>query len=139
MKLFLNLLVLLTFFGFSKPSVAETKEATEEHFQNLFITAGYSTAFGAALGAAILGLSERPGSKLRYIAVGASVGFIAGSLLGTCVIFYPAFSSGGRTNQASRALEVIPTKTNAVYISPIFDQSSNRLRTVQAAALLAEF
>lgn len=96
----------------------QTKYATEQRFQELFITAGYSTAFGAALGAAALGLSEQPREKLQYVAMGASVGFILGSAIGTYVIITPMFS----------------------YESPRYGAvSPPKLTSVQAQWLLAEF
>ena len=66
---------------------------TEERFQDLFVTAGYGTAFGAAFGAALLSFQAKPQDNLRFIAIGASVGFIGGSLLGTYVIFSPTLVS----------------------------------------------
>lgn len=74
-----------------KPSQA-LAQSTEERFHDLFVTAGYSTAFGAALGAAFLSFTEQPSSKLRYVAVGASLGFIGGSLFGSYVVFSPIFA-----------------------------------------------
>ncbi|NRA43672.1 MAG: hypothetical protein HRU09_01820 [Oligoflexales bacterium] len=78
---------------------AQTKYATEQHFHELFVTAGYSTAFGAALGAAALGLTDNPGEKLQYIATGASLGFIMGSVVGTYVILAPSVSYGSSYSQ----------------------------------------
>ncbi len=66
--------------------------STEERFQDLFVTAGYGTAFGAAFGAALLSFQPKPDQNLRFIAIGASVGFIGGSLLGSYVIFSPVFT-----------------------------------------------
>lgn len=67
-------------------------QSTEERFQDLFKTAGYTTAFGAALGAAMLAFTPNPASQLRYVAVGASLGFIGGSVFGTYIIFSPLLS-----------------------------------------------
>jgi len=67
--------------------------STEERFQDLFVTAGYGTAFWAAFGAALLSFQPKPDQNLRFIAIGASVGFIGGSLLGSYVIFSPVFTS----------------------------------------------
>lgn len=68
-------------------------QSAEERFQDLFVTAGYSTAFGAALGAALLAFTPEPSRQLRYIAMGASLGFIGGSIMGTYIIFTPMLSS----------------------------------------------
>lgn len=54
---------------------------TSQQFQSVFITGAYSGAFGAALGAALLPFVPNPSvGNLRFIAGGASIGFIAGSL-----------------------------------------------------------
>lgn len=83
---------LLSMSGWSVPAWSQGGFTTEQHFRELFMTAGYSTAFGAALGAAAIGLTENPGDKLRYVAVGGSLGFIMGSIIGTYVLFTPVVS-----------------------------------------------
>ena len=88
----LALTLAISFLGaFSSPANADT--TTEERFQDLFVTAGYSAAFGAALGAAFLAFEQNPSEKLQYISVGASLGFIGGSLAGTYIIFQPMFGN----------------------------------------------
>lgn len=76
---------------------AENALQTEEGFREVFVTAGYSAAFGAAIGAALLPFFPNPSlSSLRYVAGGASLGFIAGSafafynLAGSPANAYPA-------------------------------------------------
>lgn len=69
-------------------------QSTEDRFHDLFVTAGYSAAFGAAMGAAVLAFVPDPGEKLSYISVGASLGFIGGSILGSYVIFQPMLTMG---------------------------------------------
>ncbi len=141
-----KLLILLTLFISSTSSFAQAKIATEERFQDLFITAGYSTAFGAALGAAVLGLSENPGSKLRYLAIGASVGFIAGSVLGTFIVFSPMISPGGTmthiglsTPSSSDSPTPPDRKNGSLVIRPILSDKDGSIRTLQADWLLAKF
>ena len=77
--------------------------STEERFQDLFVTAGYGTAFGAAFGAALLSFQPNPSQNLRFVAIGASIGFIGGSLLGSYVIFSPVFTSDA-SNQPANTL-----------------------------------
>jgi hypothetical protein len=109
-------------------------QTTEERFHDLFVTAGYATAFGAALGTAILGLTENPADNLQYIAVGASLGFIGGSLLGSYVIFAPVVS-----NEApSKHQLTFNGSTRALTVRPHFDVSGS-LTAVEAGATLLSF
>jgi hypothetical protein len=65
------------------PNTAEAQALSHaDQYQDLFMNAGYSTLFGAALGIAVLPfLPSTSISNLRVIAGGASVGFVAGSLM----------------------------------------------------------
>ena len=82
----------ITLMSLCLNSQAQTR-LTEERFQDLFITAGYSTAFGAALGAAVIGLSNNPSENVKYIAMGASLGFIVGSVFGSYIVFMPMIAA----------------------------------------------
>lgn len=73
-------------------SVTAKAQSSEERFQDLFSTAGYACAFGATLGAAALAFQPQPEKHLKFIAVGASLGFIGGSLLGSYIVFSPVFA-----------------------------------------------
>ncbi len=84
-------LAVLAWSTASSPARAQMV-STEERFQDLFVTAGYGTAFGAAFGAALLSFQAKPDQNLRFVAIGASVGFIGGSLLGSYLIFTPVFT-----------------------------------------------
>ena len=114
---------------------SQTKFTTEEHFHDLFITAGYSTAFGAALGAAFIGLSEYPEENLKYIAMGASFGFITGSFLGTYIIFSPILSFdhaaqlGKETHLSSNLLQKKPSQLT---LQPILNLRQKALAGIKA-------
>ncbi len=67
--------------------------STEEKFQDLFVSAGYGTVYGAALGAALLSFQTKPENNLKLVALGASIGFISGSLLGSYIIISPVLET----------------------------------------------
>jgi hypothetical protein len=63
---------------------------TEEKFETVFVTAGYSTALGAGIGLALIAFTPDPGDRMqRYIATGAATGFLAGSALGGYLVLRP--------------------------------------------------
>ena len=63
---------------------------TEEKFETVFITAGYSTALGAGIGLALLAFTPNPGDRMeRYIATGAATGFLTGAALGGYLVLRP--------------------------------------------------
>ena len=107
---------------------------TEEKFHDLFVTAGYGTAFGAAFGAALLSFQAKPQDNLRFVAVGASVGFIGGSLLGTYVIFAPAFA---QTNSIPTPMPLADRPS--LRIVPSFDPDSYRLAKIESQWTLFQF
>jgi hypothetical protein len=91
-------------------------QSTEERFQDVFITAGYATAFGAALGAASLSFYEHPEEHMKDVAVGASLGFIGGTLLGTYVVLTPVLAGKDSENKASKSsdrIALIPNLSDA--------------------------
>ena len=113
---FLSLAALISLLTTPKLALAEPSP-TEERFQELFVTAGYATAFGAALGAASLSFYPQPDQNLRMIAVGASLGFIGGSLLGTYMALTPVMvehsKAFGETEIASTStFRVMPAFSN---------------------------
>lgn len=83
-------------------------QSTEERFQDLFVTAGYSTAFGAALGAAFLSFTSNPAQNVKYVAVGASAGFIGGSILGSYLIFSPVFITEHKKTEEGLSFSMVP-------------------------------
>lgn len=136
-----------------------TAQSTEERFQDLFVTAGYATAFGAALGAAMLSFVSDPASELRYVAYGASLGFIGGSVMGTYVIFSPMLSlenqnkendgaivaqgssSGPAKNGDSRFLASNQPQTYrpGLRITPAIDRISGRMESLTGTLTIATF
>jgi hypothetical protein len=112
-------------------------QATEERFQDLFVTAGYCAAFGAALGTAMLAFTENPSENLRYVATGASLGFIGGSVLGGYIIFSPGIASNGETNTNTLAMGAIPDR--GVVVHPVYDQTTHSITSIEGGMTLANF
>ena len=132
--------MLSTFLGIfflTNLAFGQNKFATEEHFQELFMTAGYSTAFGAALGAAALGLTDSPAEKLQYLATGASIGFITGSIIGTYIIFTPIFSY--RPQYGLNTPLTPLSKSSPLELKTEWNLSSNSLDNLHLNWLLTEF
>lgn len=117
------------FIGYTPASA----QSTEERFQDLFTTAGYATAFGAALGAAALSFKKYPDQHLRYVAVGASLGFIGGSALGTYIIFSPMLMSKQSLNQLDIAAMPASAKNKSVKVIPAIDIESKKLTGLYAS------
>ena len=82
------LLALLLFLTSSTTAHAETND---ERFHNLLMISGYSTAIGAAFGAALLAFTAEPDDNLDYIARGAAIGFLGGIAVGSFLVFSPLF------------------------------------------------
>ena len=117
---------------------ATSDPAIEERFQDLFVTAGYCTAFGAALGTAMLAWTAEPAENLRYVAVGASMGFIGGSVLGTYVVFSPLVvdSSSG----SSRPPDLLASRqTRGFSLQPIWDEGKHALTGLAGSVTVATF
>jgi hypothetical protein len=126
---------------------AQSQFSTEERFHDLFKTAGYSTAFGAALGAALLSFTPNPAAELRYVAIGASLGFIGGSALGTWMIFQPMFVEN-RTSSSSMLLAANDHQTGTFVLTPAFERNRpasgqggvmQRFSGIQGSLTLARF
>ena len=121
---------------------AAQAQAMEERFQDMFVTAGYCTAFGAALGTAVLFLNPNtdPSTHLRYVAVGASLGFIGGSALGSYIIFAPMLAdrTGGYTPGGSLATDR-PLPPKGIVVRPTFDATTHALTSIESGMTLARF
>ena len=136
-KLLIILGMILVLTSRSTTIMAQSKFASEQHFQELFVTAGYSTAFGAALGAAALGLTHEPSQNLQFIVTGASIGFIMGSIVGTYVIFTPVFTYGPTTNMMGHLPFLKPDQPIA--LRPSWDLKTHQVESVDMSLLLASF
>ncbi|MEY4630691.1 MAG: hypothetical protein RIQ81_811 [Pseudomonadota bacterium] len=80
--------LLATTFFTGRPAFADME--TEEKFETVFVTAGYSTALGAGIGLALLAFTPDPGDRMqRYIATGAATGFLSGAALGGYLVLRP--------------------------------------------------
>jgi len=108
----------------------------EDKFQDIFITAGYATAFGAALGAASLGLSTNPEKNLDYIAIGASLGFIGGAVMGMFIVFQPVMISDSEKNHDHLAYVMEPRK---IYLRPEIDRQTGGVSGIAGAWTLSTF
>ena len=81
---------LLLILGFTVAMTAQAEIAVDPHkMHDLIVIAGYSTALGAAVGAAVLAFTEKPSKHLPYLYRGAAIGFLAGAAVGSYVIFSP--------------------------------------------------
>ena len=129
------------------PTSKVQAQSTEERFQDLFVTAGYATAFGAALGAAMLSFVPDPASELRYVAIGASLGFIGGSVMGTYVIFSPMLSMDnkmddkmdGTPSSGHQLAAVEPQSRPGLLIRPEVSTKTGGLKSVTGQWTLATF
>jgi hypothetical protein len=104
----------ITFFVASAILISQPWETaladvdTEERFETVFTSAGYSAALGAGIGAALLAFTSDPKEKVHYITTGAAAGFLGGTALGGYLVL--VVDSGSRTglDPRQRAVEVSP-------------------------------
>ena len=119
-------------------SGAAQAQQVEERFQDLFVTAGYATAFGAAIGTAFLAFHEDPSKHLRYVAMGASLGFLGGSILGSYIIFSPMMSeTNDATENSLIASNAIPD--HGIAVRPTWNQTEHTLTGMEAGMTLVNF
>ena len=83
---------------------------TEKRFHELMVTAGYTTVFGAAVGAAALGLTEHPSENLQFLIVGGSLGFIFGTIFGGYLLLSPMLSRRGLRKGVFHPTNNLPLK-----------------------------
>ena len=104
MRVFALILMFLTSL-ISRVTYAEVStNSTMSGFEKVFITAGYGTLLGAGAGVAALAFSGKPTENARYVAIGASAGFVSGVLFGGYFALVPIFSSDQQVSTESIGL-----------------------------------
>lgn len=102
----LSLLILATAqFGFPQAALCDVE--TEQKFETVFTSAGYSAALGAGIGLALLAFSPDPKEKFHYITSGASIGFLSGTLLGGYLVLVP--DRGSHSDQPDPVKKAVST------------------------------
>jgi drug/metabolite transporter (DMT)-like permease len=127
--------------GMLLSSAAAQAQSTEEKFQDLFITAGYCTAFGAAVGTAFLAWTEDPTANLRYVAMGASLGFLGGSVLGSYIIFAPGLTDNSQPGEPGGSLlaRQASLPRQGLVVNPVYNVDTKRLASVAGGMTLLSF
>lgn len=103
-------------FGWVKSAgTAHASVDTDEKFETVFTSAGYSTALGAGIGAALLAFTANPKEKFHYITTGASVGFLGGTALGGYLVLVVDSGHGrDRLDPRQKAVELTPRGRNGL-------------------------
>lgn len=120
-------------------SFVAKSQVVEEKFQDVFITAAYATGFGAALGTALLSFQDDPTAHLRYIFVGASLGFIGGTLLGTYIVFSPVIAEKLNDGSSDILLSSSNLPASSLAIIPTFNPKTNKISQVKGAWTFSRF
>jgi hypothetical protein len=136
---FLSVLMGLMIFAAQSSGASMT---LEQKYQDVFVSAGYATAMGAAAGAALLVFHDKPEENLRYIAVGASVGFFAGTAFGTYMVIAPAFSMNDKDSNhlaGHSQLSLREAKPGQLVLQPSVNTKSLNISNLQAGMVFAQF
>ncbi len=131
-------------------SIAKAETMTlEQKYQNVFVSAGYATALGAAVGAAMLSFKDEPTDHLRYVAVGASVGFFAGTMFGTYMVVAPSFALDNHSEDDSKLvnskIDRLPRSIDSRYeertlvVKPTVSSKHQTIKSLEAGMILAKF
>lgn len=88
-------------FSFNSLAASQATKITSNRFGQIFTTAAYSTALGGAVGTAVLAFTSRPAENLKFIAIGASIGFLSGTLLGGYLAFVPSFKKNSSAQNST--------------------------------------
>ena len=117
------LAILCFFFSLNIQGANTGSQVTSNRFQHVFTTAAYSAALGGAIGTAVLAFTPKPAENLKFVAIGASVGFLSGILLGGYLAFVPSF----KKKPAGAALSYNSSlggqiRTNTLTVEAIIDR-----------------
>ena len=127
--------LILIALGTQQAETALAESELEGRFQDMFVTAGYSAAAGAAVGAAVLTLQDKPAKHLKFISIGASLGFLGGTAFGGWMALAPILVD----NSQPMAPSLVSAKPSQIVIRPWIDINSQSLKGVEAGAVLAKF
>ncbi len=130
--------VLLCFsiLGVSAQALADSE--IESNFQDMFVTAGYSAAAGAAIGAALLTFQEEPLHHLKFMSVGASIGFLGGMSVGSWMVIAPIFVDKSDSSPVPTKLAQNSNHSQLV-IRPWLDVAKNTVSGLEAGLVFASF
>lgn len=107
--------VIASFGGIKSAGTAHAGVDTDEKFETVFTSAGYSTALGAGIGAALLAFTANPKEKFHYITTGASVGFLGGTALGGYLVLVVDSGHGrDRLDPRQKAVGLTPRGQNGL-------------------------
>lgn len=116
-------------FSFKAMGANQSSQITSGKFNQIFTTAAYSTALGGAVGTAVLAFTPRPAENFKFIAIGASIGFLSGILLGGYLAFVPSFnkksSSGALSSEGGLGSQI---RSDTFTVETSFDEG--RVETV---------
>jgi membrane associated rhomboid family serine protease len=108
----------------------------ESNFKDMFVTAGYSAAAGAAVGAALLAFQNEPMRHLKFLSVGASLGFLGGMSVGSWMVIAPIFAEN---NQVSPTQLAEHSGHNRLIVRPWVDLTKKSLSGLEAGVVFASF
>lgn len=139
-KLMVMVSTLTATLGFVKSTAADASALTLEHkYQEVFVSAGYATALGAAVGAALLSFKDDPTNNLRYVAIGASVGFFAGTAFGTYLVVAPSFAMKDDDKMMPTEFNATDAKPYQLVVQPTVSTQSWKIKGVETGMVLARF
>lgn len=110
----------------------------ESNFKDMFVTAGYSAAAGAAIGAALLSFQDQPLHHLKYMSVGASIGFLGGMSVGSWIVLAPIFVDNAAPSATPTKLAQ-NSKHSKIILKPRLDVAKNSVSGLEAGLVFASF